>query len=107
MLGVEIREVQQHRAADRSKVEELKQKCKDDIKAFRSELNIHVLLNTLDADMLSNLDKRENEQLTNIDQHSTSLAALAQMLESDCELLENAKQNGTQISNVRIRHSCL
>ena len=68
MLGAEIRELQQDRAADRSKLEELKQKCKDEIKAFRSELNI--LLNILEADMLSDLDKREIEQLTNIDQHS-------------------------------------
>lgn len=78
MLGTEISEVQQDCAADLSNPEELKQKCKDDIKVFRSELNI--LLNTLEADMLSDLDKRENEQLTNIDQNCNSLAALAQML---------------------------
>ena len=90
----------------KDKYDQLKQECsenqnelkrskearKKEIKAFRKELDD--FLNKLEQRMLEELDQYETKKQELIDQHMTTLTTVLQMLDADCQLVENARKDG-------------
>ena len=66
--------------------------CQKEIKAFRKELND--FLDTLEQKMLTELEKREEENRKKIDQQITTLSNALQMLDTENMMLGKAKVDG-------------
>ena len=72
-------------------VKRLKEACKKEIKTFRKELD--TCLDKLEKNMLTELDKWEGDESRRIDQNISDLTTALKVVESDCKLLEDAKQD--------------
>ena len=73
-------------------VKRLKEAYKKEIKTFRKELD--TCLDKLEKNMLTELDKWEGAESRRIDQDISDLTTALKVVESDCKLLEDAKQDG-------------
>lgn len=75
-----------------AEMELLKCMCKNEIKKFRKELDS--FLDTLEKDMLEEINKYSHLQIRAIDEHIIAVRTAQEMLDSDYKLLEDAKLDG-------------
>ena len=73
-------------------VKRLKEACKKEIKTFRKELD--TCLDKLEKNILTELDRWESVESRRTDQDISDLTTALKVVESDCKLLEDAKQDG-------------
>ena len=79
------------RKADLSKLESAKETCTKQIETFRRELN--ALLDRLEQNIRKDLNKHINQSRQDIERHISTYSTIQQLLQSDFELIENAKKS--------------
>ena len=79
------------RKADLSNLESAKEICTKQIEAFRRELN--AFLDRLEQDIRKDLNKRMIQTRQDIERHISTYSTIQQLLQSDFELIENAKKS--------------
>ena len=81
----------QERNADLQKLVSVKETCTKEIQSFRQTLNRH--LDLLEQNVLKEMEKLESRERKNIERHISSCSATQHMLQTDIQLLENAKKS--------------
>ena len=87
--------MQKQRKSDRKELKRLTEECKKKIKGFR--LSIDAILDNLEKNVMDEVDKYDEEQSRQIDQHITVLTTGLQMLDTGKEQFEDAKTNGNKV----------
>lgn len=93
-LKDKIEKLKQKRKSDQFELATLKDGCKKDLTTLRKE--IEAFFDSLEQDMLQGFDKSAREQGVTIDKHILSLDTTLQLLDIDCQLLDNANQDGNK-----------
>ena len=91
-LKADYEKLEETRNYESKRLERSKEDCKQEIKAFRKEID--TFLDDLEKTMLRQLESCENEGQNRIRQHISTLTATLKMLESDYKLLGDAKNDG-------------
>ena len=91
-LKVKYERLKQESTLAKMGLNQLKEACKKDIKRFRKELD--TLLDNLETNLLTELDKWEQDEDRRVDQDVTTIEAALNMLRVDCKRLEDAKIDG-------------
>ena len=79
-----------------SELERSKDACKEEIQAFRKEIG--EIVNTLEENMLTELDQCVTKHRQRLDQHIKTLTAAIQMLDQEHTSLEKARKDGNKES---------
>ena len=82
--------LQEHNA-DLQKLLSVKETCTKEIQSFRQTLNQH--LDLLEQNVLKEMEKLESREKKEIERHISSCSATQSMLQTDIQLLENAKKS--------------
>ena len=81
----------QERNTDLQRLLSVKEICTKEIQLFRRKLNQH--LNLLEQNILKKMEKLESREREEIERHISSCSATQYMLQTDIQLLENAKRS--------------
>lgn len=94
-LKYQFESMQKIRKCDTAKLKSLIEKCKEEIKEFRA--NIDSFLDKVEQNIMGELAVFDQVQTQHIDQHISALTTGLQMLDSDNQLLESAKKNANKV----------
>ena len=81
----------QKRNDDLQKLLSVKETCTKEIQSFRRTLNQH--LDLLEQNVLKEMENLESRERKEIERHISSCSAIQHMLQTDIQLLENAKKS--------------
>ena len=91
-LTVKYNYLKQTCSGHKMEIDTLKENCKNQIQLFRKELNI--IFDTLENNILTDLDKWKQEENRRVDQDLSTIAAAENVLKVDCKRLKDALRGG-------------